>query len=1390
MAGLSNKISNIIGTKIPTYIFNQLLARSDRNSLPTRDNDNIRYLANKSAWIRLVSSVNISQNDINYFNNQGLGINISNPEDLAKNYILFAGTSKYRPSTNDSTFGYNIRSGINKDGAYNLFNDKEKQEYGLRPMPGITSVNVETQGALGSVRGATINFKVWDKDQLDVMDALYFKLGFTMFLEWGNTFFYKGVDSITSKQTDDVLHSTEDYSIDPFSKGLTKEDLNYKIGQNVRETEGNYDAMLGVVSNFNFSFNQAGGYDCTLKLMALGYLGDSIKINHPSTLPKILEQKIKEVESILSTIAAKKDQEEKDKLDKAIAEKLAAEIQGKKSLLHYLNFLYNKKDFEPNSAEILGLIDAIGIKNSFQPANVDKTSESTLTNKDSFDFLDNDVLYLQKFGVQIPKDKTESFISTISLDKALVSNQFNEAKTTYNALPDVKRTLSNGGPISYVVDYILANKKPLPTLSLKQGLSKLLNGYNTGILTYIKDNANIAKNSELYNRMYSIPSYSGNNNDSYNIHIQIRLPQDVKYKNTDDRFKSVLANILSKESFDFTKFSIETNEDDSKKFYLVLTGESEFPSSHIVKKENVTYEGVTYTDEVVNNSVPSKASFSIIITDTALISNVIANNNNNDALFTDYIRKLSAQDQIKTTTAFDEEHGQDVTSLQDKIGTFYNSSLEVILRTIQIHCFGKAIQSKGSDIQKTVFKVELAKDPIRKAIFSEGIFTDILDQLIDKDKQIDDSDYINTPSNPEARLKVFCKYGFNTALLGGKTATKEDSTGLQLLKGKEVNYTELLNCFVVPYEINTQLEVGISVTHPVYMQFGLLLMILNHMCTIYDQKTGNDKQTPLVYVDFNPNTNFCLSSNKHLSTDPFKFLIPIEGNISENYSELFDSAILTADKQSIAKLEEKDNNIPQTKLFTADDNILSKYIPQFKVDENNSSRGSTMNVLLSIEYILNLVKQYSAKDEKGSIYLKPFLEQIISDMNKSLGNINLFRLAYNDAGNTYHIIDDQFVPGTAQDDYIPKDGTTDLPLYGLKSIAKSLEIKTEISTKLANMIAISSNADSKYANSTNATEFGYINTGYTDRYINNKTEINSQLTASKSNATIINSAIKFDQTIKEFYGSIRPSTDSVSFATNYYINKMSKVKSEETGSRASALIPVSVNFTTDGISGMNIGQGFTISNKFLPYTYNERKEVSMDLQKVGFVILGVQNSFESNQWNTSIRANMIFLKDADDFKSSVAYQYSKTNEFKNNASNNVSISGTGNYSNFINPVSNPTFTGVGSVRDVNTGGPLEGSLVKLSQDIFNDIKKNATNIVINVTAGNDKFHQGLGENSKHKVGKALDFTIEPRTPENIKVVNAILREYSVKDKNIFALDEYTNPSAKSTGGHFHIQYNS
>jgi hypothetical protein len=63
----SDKISNILGTEIPQWVINQLTTRSNQNSNNVRDNDNLLYLANKSAWVRLVSSVNITSADQNYF---------------------------------------------------------------------------------------------------------------------------------------------------------------------------------------------------------------------------------------------------------------------------------------------------------------------------------------------------------------------------------------------------------------------------------------------------------------------------------------------------------------------------------------------------------------------------------------------------------------------------------------------------------------------------------------------------------------------------------------------------------------------------------------------------------------------------------------------------------------------------------------------------------------------------------------------------------------------------------------------------------------------------------------------------------------------------------------------------------------------------------------------------------------------------------------------------------------------------------------------------------------------------------------------------------------------------------------------------------------------------
>ena len=81
-----------------------------------------------------------------------------------------------------------LREGFGINGAYGLGGT---EELGYRPMPGLTAVNIETTGRLGSLRLATINFKVWNMHQLNAVEALYFRLGYSMILEWGHTQYYK-----------------------------------------------------------------------------------------------------------------------------------------------------------------------------------------------------------------------------------------------------------------------------------------------------------------------------------------------------------------------------------------------------------------------------------------------------------------------------------------------------------------------------------------------------------------------------------------------------------------------------------------------------------------------------------------------------------------------------------------------------------------------------------------------------------------------------------------------------------------------------------------------------------------------------------------------------------------------------------------------------------------------------------------------------------------------------------------------------------------------------------------------------------------------------------------------------------------------------------------------
>lgn len=295
----SGKLSNVIGAPFAEHILTQLNLRAAHNSTGdsstlSRSNDDILFLANKMSWVKLTSSVRLTPEQYIEVNNitttvyskpiasfyKRLELDYVGGDDLAKNWTLEAGTSRANGANID------LRHGIGPDGAYGLGGTAE---LGYRPMPGLTSVIIDTKGTLGSLREATIQFKVWNMNQLNVIEALYFRLGYSMLLEWGHNQFFTNVN----QQGVGGTFTTNTYGIDPFQPDLKKEIIQQQIAQRSYKLSGNYDGMLGVVTNFHWAFNQTGGYDCTVKLIGLGAIMDTLKINLSYVMPPSLFQEYK-----------------------------------------------------------------------------------------------------------------------------------------------------------------------------------------------------------------------------------------------------------------------------------------------------------------------------------------------------------------------------------------------------------------------------------------------------------------------------------------------------------------------------------------------------------------------------------------------------------------------------------------------------------------------------------------------------------------------------------------------------------------------------------------------------------------------------------------------------------------------------------------------------------------------------------------------------------------------------------------------------------------------------------------------------------------------------------------------------------------------------------------
>ena len=321
----------VIGGGLSLGVINQLIERENLVSQKQKTKEHLLFFNGNGAWARMVSSVNtITESEAELLALGEFTVEeVVGNKNLAYNNVLMGGTLKQSSPSNPTAMGGGVsqvehspikldekgyvQSRTSEDDGKALKNSAyhKYESLGFRPTPGIESVNVKSKGTYGTLREAEVNFKVWTLEDLEVMQTLYLRPGYSILLEWGHSI------QLSSSENKGQLNSQittykkflRDNIDDPM---LTFEKDLLELSQ---QSDYNYDSFVGYVSNFNWSLNEQGGYDCMVKIIAKGSVLESIAVTFDPSLVYPPEQ--------MNPLRQDKGKEER----KSIYHKLFTEMQ-------------------------------------------------------------------------------------------------------------------------------------------------------------------------------------------------------------------------------------------------------------------------------------------------------------------------------------------------------------------------------------------------------------------------------------------------------------------------------------------------------------------------------------------------------------------------------------------------------------------------------------------------------------------------------------------------------------------------------------------------------------------------------------------------------------------------------------------------------------------------------------------------------------------------------------------------------------------------------------------------------------------------------------------------------------------------------------------------------
>lgn len=378
------KSGNLTGEVFDEGVINQIDTRQEFLGARYKTDKHLIFQNNQSSFLRLASSVNVGYSNINfsdYLLEKSLTGELSDEEASQLNDTLNAGSNQLKSRGIDESFTgmdlakacvlfggtVGLNNNLNPETKFGIFNSNDDPistiaaygwggiSKGYVPFPGIKDAKIGFYNR-GALQKAEVNIKVNSLDQLQIFDLLYFRIGYTMLLEWGHN---------TWLDNEGNLKERNEFVTEPFryffTEGSSQQDIIKSIKDQRNNDAYNYDAMLGKVTNFNWKFNDDGSYDIKLNLIGMGDIIESLKVNRSVvsndkvelTPSQALNKRQASIDNARKAGASRKKQADDEiaKLKGALEEKLKT---AQNKLKAPLQFIKTNAKFIPTNADYGG----------------------------------------------------------------------------------------------------------------------------------------------------------------------------------------------------------------------------------------------------------------------------------------------------------------------------------------------------------------------------------------------------------------------------------------------------------------------------------------------------------------------------------------------------------------------------------------------------------------------------------------------------------------------------------------------------------------------------------------------------------------------------------------------------------------------------------------------------------------------------------------------------------------------------------------------------------------------------------------------------------------------------------------------------------------------------